>query len=227
MSTIGRRRFVSALGIVGAKPSTVLAQPKAKIWRIAFLEISTAQTWRSVVDSFKKAFREYGYTDNLNYLIEEHYSSTELTLPRLAQHIVAGRPDVILTWSSAPTLAVKHATRDIPIVFMSSGDPVGWGLVESLSRPGGNLTGVSNLLHEITPKQLELLHEALPQVTQVALLIDRTYPSHRAALTSLQALAPRLGIRLLLVNAGSEQEIHRGFEMIARLTCWLRIPGRQ
>jgi putative ABC transport system substrate-binding protein len=186
------------------------------VWRIAFLEVSTAESWRDVVDVFRKSFRKIGYTDGANYLIEEHYSGDELGLPAVAQKVVASRPDLILTWASSAALAAKRATNSIPIVFMNSGDPVGWGLVESLSRPGGNVTGVSNLLTEITPKQLELLHEAFPKATKVAVLMNSAFPPHRAALASIQARASSMGITVLVVEASSLQEIDRGFELIAR-----------
>jgi putative ABC transport system substrate-binding protein len=212
-----RRFFIRAVAAaLLAAPGIIFGQPKPKVSRIAIISDFTPENFRSAVDEFKEAFRKFGYTDGVNYLIEEYRADSELAIPALVQKVVASRPDVILTISPRAAIAAKKATNSIPIVFRSSGDPVGWGLVESLSHPGGNVTGSSNLLHETAPKQLDLLHEAFPKATKVAVLMDPVQVSHRAALASIQARAPSIGVNVLEVKTGSQQEIERAFELVAR-----------
>lgn len=212
-----RRELLGLLFAAGALPIPALAQPKRKVWRIAFLHMSTREASAAGIEILKRELGDLGYMDGRDYVFELRYGDNDhARLAKLAEEIVQSKPDLILASLALPTLAAKKATSTIPIVFTNAGDPVGSGLVESLARPGGNVTGVSNSLTDIAPKHFDLLHETLPQASRVAVLMNPAYRSHRAALASLVALAPRTGVKVLPIEAGTSAEIDSGFALMGR-----------
>ena len=134
---------------------------------------------------------------------ENHYDR----LPALAADLVSRKVDAIVTIAGAPALAAKSATSTIPIVFAGVGDPVGFGLVGSLARPGGNLTGFSNINAELTPKRLELLSELVPQAKVIALLVNPNNPNTESIIRDMQEAARVKGLQLAILKAGTESEI--------------------
>jgi putative ABC transport system substrate-binding protein len=139
-------------------------------------------------------------------------------LSLLAADLVARQVAVIVAPGGAPAaLAAKSTTTTIPIVFEMGADPIALGLVRSLSRPGGNLTGIASLNVELGPKRLEILHELVPNVVEMAVLVNPTSPTAEAQLRNLQAAAPPLGLQLHVLRASAEQDFQPAFESVLRL----------
>src|SRR5437868_3338011 len=165
-----RRETVLALLALGAAPLAADAQQAAKVARIGYLSPNLAAS-PHLRAAFLQGLRDFGYVEGRNVVIEYRDAEGKFErLPALAAELVALKVDVIVASGTLTALAAKHATSSIPIVFPTVGDPVTDGLVISLARPGGNVTGLSNLSPELVGKCLELLKEAIPGVSQVAIL---------------------------------------------------------
>ena len=150
------------------------------------------------VEAFRQRLRELGYVEGKNIIIEYRYAEGKPErLPDLAAELVRLKVDVIVTTGVQPVLAAKKASATIPIVFAASSDPVGAGLVSSLARPGGNITGLSQMAPDLDGKRLELLKEAFPKVTRVALLWQSSGTRGNRELTDMEAAAKALGLKLL------------------------------
>jgi putative tryptophan/tyrosine transport system substrate-binding protein len=164
--------------LVYALPALILAtihlaeaQQPSKIPKIGFLVVPSRSFFANRIESFQQGFHSLGYVDGKNIVIEYRYAEGKLDrLPDLAKELVAVKVDVIVTTNTQSVLAVKNATRTIPIVFIGIGDPVATRLVDSLAMPGGNVTGLSLLTPELSGKRLELLKETVPRITRVAFL---------------------------------------------------------
>ena len=170
-----RRTFVTGAISVLAAPLAVEAQPP-KVPRLGFLGISPASAYASRIEGFRQGLRELGYVEGQNIAIEWRYADSQADrLPGLAAELVRLNVDVIVAAGVEPTRAAKQATTTIPIVMGQSGDPVGLGLVASLARPGGNITGLTILTAELNGKRLGLLHEAVPGTSRVAVLTRPSY----------------------------------------------------
>ena len=171
MNRVERRRFLIAAGALLAAPLAAEAQQAAKVARIGYLSPNLAAS-PHLRDAFLQGLRDLGYVEGRNVVIEYRDAEGKLErLPALAAELVALKVDVILAEGGTlgPRVAMQ-ATRTIPIVFAGAGDPVGSGLVTSLARPGGNVTGLSSLGPELVGKRLELLKQAVPGVDRVAVL---------------------------------------------------------
>jgi putative ABC transport system substrate-binding protein len=150
------------------------------------------------VEAFRQRLRELGYVEGKNLVIEYRYAEGKLErLPDLAAELVRLKVDVIVTSGIPPSSVAKKATATIPIVFAASSDPVRGGLVSSLARPGGNITGLSNIAQDLNGKRLELLKEAFPKVTRVAFLWQSSGTRGNRELTDMEAAAKALGLKLL------------------------------
>lgn len=211
-----RRNLLIALGAGAfAAPLRPFAQRPAKPVRVGILATSTQADLAPSLDAFKQAFRESGYVEGRDYVLESRFANGQLDrLPGLAAELAQLKVDVIMATPATPTRAAQKATTTIPIVMISAGDPVGSGLVKSLGRPGGNVTGTSNSLTDIAPKHLELLHDTVPKLSRLAVLMNPVYQSHRDALKIIQALAPRIGVQILPIEARSAEEIEKGFSLL-------------
>jgi putative ABC transport system substrate-binding protein len=214
-----RREFILALGgAAAAWPIAARAQP-AGIPVIGFINSASPQSYARPLAAFLKGLGETGYVDGRNVAIEYRWADDRLDrLPAMAADLVHRRVTMIAATSTQAALAAKAATAVIPIVFEMAGDPVKLGLVASLNRPGGNVTGVSQLNVEIAPKRLELLHELLPTATAMALLINPVNPTLADPTRSeLQAAARTLGLQLHVLNASSESDFDAAFANLIQL----------
>jgi ABC-type uncharacterized transport system substrate-binding protein len=196
-----RRRdvFTSFLGILATSPLAASARTpgSATHARIVFLGAESASTNQHFLDAFRQGMREHGYIDGQNLIIEERWAEGRSeSFPQLIAELTALKPQVIVAISVPAALAAKNGTAEVPIVFIAS-DPIGSGLVTSLARPGGNLTGLSLFLgEEFSSKWLELLREALPQASRMAALANPSNPASASYMSVLRAAAQKLGVIL-------------------------------
>jgi putative ABC transport system substrate-binding protein len=161
---------------------------------------------------------ETGWVEGQNVAVEYRWAEDHYDrLAALAADLVGRKVDVIVAIAGAPALAAKSATSTIPIVFAGVGDPVGFGLVTSLARPGSNLTGFSNVNVELTPKRLELLSELVPQAKVIALLVNPNNPNTESIIRDLQEAARAKGVQLPILKAGTESEIDAAFATLVEL----------
>ena len=216
---MNRRDTVLALLAFGAAPLFAHAQQQGKIWRVGFL---TQRRRPDSIDAdflgaFPLGMRELGYIEGKNLVIEWRFADGEFArLPDLAAELVGLKLDVIVSGSSQAIRALQKATTTIPIVMATSGDPIGSGFVKSLARPGGNITGLSNLTSDIGAKQLELLLGMVPKLSRVAVLVNPVNPSHATFLRYVQAEAQRVGVTVLPVEARTAREIANAFPMMTQ-----------
>jgi putative ABC transport system substrate-binding protein len=209
-----RRKLIIALGASALAPQVARAQ-QSTVPVIGYVGGSASR--KSNTDAFRKGLSEAGYVDGKNVTIE--YRWVEGKTDRLATFIselVGRHVDVIAVGNTAAALAAKAATRSIPIVFRIGGDPVATGLVESLSRPAGNVTGITTLGSELGQKRLEMLREFLPAGSAVALLANPTNANAVTERKQIEAAALLLGIRLQTLEAKTADEIDAAFASIAK-----------
>jgi putative ABC transport system substrate-binding protein len=216
---MNRRRFLSAMsaGLLTA-PLVAAAQQAAKIARIGYLTGSAATP--SPSEAFLKGLRDLGYIEGRNLVIESRSAEGKFErLPALAAELVALKVDVIVAPPTLAALAAKQATKALPIVFAVAADPVTSGLVTSLARPGGNVTGLSSLAPELVGKRLELLKQAVPGVSRVAVLWEPGGLGERTEkdrLKGAEVAAQALGIQLQFVEARGPDEFDRAFSDMTR-----------
>jgi putative tryptophan/tyrosine transport system substrate-binding protein len=214
---VRRREFITLLG-GAAWPSAARAQQSA-MPVIGFLNIASAQSLPQGLSAFLQGLGEIGYIDGQNVRIEYRWAEGDADrLPAMAADLVHRQVAVIAAGGTPASLAAKAATTTIPIVFETGADPVKIGLVPSLNRPPGNVTGVTQLTGGLVPKQLELLHELLPTARVMALLINPTDPA-LAETESKEALAAAqtLGLQLHVLNARSERDFDAVFSKVGQL----------
>jgi len=173
------------------------AQQQNKIARIGFLAINSVSSSATSVEAFRLGLRQLGYIEGQNIIIEWRYADGRSDrLPDLAAELVRIKVDVIVTSATSPTEAAKKATNTIPIVIASHNDPIGAGLVASLARPGGNVTGLSNIAIELSGKRLELLKEMVPKLSRVAILRIPSAPATPPQMKEMEGAAHLLGVKL-------------------------------
>jgi putative ABC transport system substrate-binding protein len=197
---------VLALAVFVA-PLAADAQQPAKVARIGVLGQPTASTYATRIEAFKRGLRELGYVEGQNLAIEYRWAEAKYErLPGLAAELVHLGVDVIVTHGTAGTRAAQQATTTIPIVMVTSGDPIGTGLIASLPRPGGNITGSTILAPEINAKRLELLKEAVPRIRRAGALMNPSTPVSDVVFKQMELTARSLGIELrrALVRRGDE-----------------------
>jgi len=212
-----RREFITLLGSAAAWPLAARAQQPA-MPVIGYIGTGTRESDAFRLPSFLRGLGETGYVEDRNAAIEFRWAEGQNDrLPELAADLVRRRVTVIVAGGTPPALAAKAATSTIPIVFDTGGDPVELGLVSSLNRPGGNLTGVTSLNVEVGPKRVELLHELVPSATSIALLINPTNPNGAALSREVQAAARTLGLQLHVLNASSERDFDPAFATLAQV----------
>ena len=214
-----RREFLTFLGgVTAAWPVAARAQQTA-MPVIGYLGAQSPAAFASRLRAFRQGLGETGYAEGQNVAIEFRWAEGQHDrLPALAADLVARRVAVIVAPGGAPAgLAAKSATTTVPIVFEMGADPVAMGLVRSLSRPGGNLTGVTSLSVEVTPKRLEFLHEMITGADAFAVLVNPTSPTVNSQLWNLQALARERGLRLEVLQARTEQDFDAVFAALPQM----------
>jgi len=207
-----RRRAFIAPSIGRAGPSLRSAQSKVPV--IGVLLVGNREPFDS---EFRAGLREAGYTDGVNVRLEYRSAQGKLAaLPELAADLVRLNVDVLVASETPAVAAAKKATASIPIVMAPAGDPLGTGLVASLARPGGNVTGLSAATAELAGKSLELVREVLPDVRIIAALADPTNPFSKSFLREIQRTAGALGVKILVVNVKSADEFDDAFAAMVR-----------
>jgi putative tryptophan/tyrosine transport system substrate-binding protein len=188
------------------------AQPSKKIPRIGFLIGTSPSAVVSRVEAFRRGLRELGYIEGKNIVIEWRYAGGKVDrLPVLAAELVRLKVEVIVTGGPTPARAAKEATSTIPIVMAQHADPVGSGLVASLARPGGNVTGLSTLAPDIAGKRLELLKEIAPELSRVAIFATSTSASSAQELRGVELVAGALGVKLQLLDLAGPKDVETAF----------------
>jgi putative ABC transport system substrate-binding protein len=213
-----RRKFITILG--GAAVSWPLAahaqQPAMPV--VGFMNFASAQSYTRQLAAFLKGLGEAGYVDGRNVAIEYRWADGRSDrLPAMASDLVHRQVAVIAATSTPAALAAKASTTTIPIVFEMGADPVRLGLVTNLNRPGGNITGITQLTQEVTSKRLQLLHELLPTATSIGLLVNPAEPTHAETQSTVQSTARNLGLELHVLNASSETDFDGVFAKLAQL----------
>jgi putative ABC transport system substrate-binding protein len=216
---VQRRSFITLLGgAAAAWPRAASAQQRPAVPVIGFLRGSSASDSAHLVTAVRRALVEAGYVEGQNVAIEYRWADGQYDrLPALAADLLRRRVAVILAGGPPAALAAKAATKTTPVVFTTADDPVKAGLVSSINRPGGNVTGVSMIGSTLISKQLELLHELVPKVDAIAFLVNPTSPSTEAQLREMQDAALTLGLKLHIVKASTGSEVDAAFATLVAL----------
>ena len=212
-----RRNLVIALGAGALTPLASFAQAPAKVWRIGFLSSESAAAFERRMGYVRAGLADFGYVEGKNLVIEARWAEgKEERLDELAADLVRIKVDVIVCHGSNPSLAAKRATTSIPIVSAGTGDAVAIGLVASLAKPGGNITGSTYFLPELMAKRLEIIKDALPRLTQAAVLL---YSDSRTNLAIDRAMVPAaksLKLALHRFDVRDADDLDRAFAAMAR-----------
>jgi putative ABC transport system substrate-binding protein len=213
-----RRRFIASLGIAIALPCVAAAQQKT-MPVIGFLSSRSPGESAPNVAAFHQGLSEASYVEGQKVAIEYRWAEGRYDrLPALAADLVGRRVDVIVAAGGIPSaLAARNATSTTPVVFTAVSDPVGEGLVASLARPGGNLTGGSVMVTELTPKRLEMLSELVPQAAVIALLVNPNSQDAEPTIRDAQEAGRTKGVQLPILKAGAEGEIDAAFASLGQL----------
>ena len=214
---IGRRQLMSAIGgAMAAWPFTARAQQPMPV--IGFLSGTSPEAMRPTLAAFRKALGDAGYVEGRNLQIEYRWAEGQYDrLPALASDLLAHHVTLIASGAGEPAaFAAKAATSTIPIVMVLGGDPVKEGLVASLSRPGGNITGATLFAYEMESKRLGLLHEAVPSAKTIAVLVNPGNPNVELQLRDVRETAQRLGVQVIAFNAHTEDEFEGVFATMAQ-----------
>jgi putative ABC transport system substrate-binding protein len=206
-----RREFIFALGGAAALPLAARAQQTA-MPVIGFIGVTSYDEWKRYVVAFHQGLKAAGYVEGNNVTMQYRWAEGQYDrLPAMAADLVDRKVDVIVTIAPPAAVAAKAATQTIPIVFFMGSDPVKFGLVESLNRPGGNATGVSMLANVVGPKRLQLLREIVPATATNALLVNPTNQNAEPDTREMQQAADSMGLPLIVVKASTDAEIDAAF----------------
>jgi putative tryptophan/tyrosine transport system substrate-binding protein len=214
-----RREFITLLGGAAAWPLASRAEQGERVRRIGVLMNLTAADAESQARNaaFLQALGQLGWADGRNVRIEYRWAAADPDRFRsYAAELVATTPDVLVAYATPAVAALQRATRTLPIVFVSVIDPVGAGVVESLSHPGGNVTGFTLFEYSISAKWLELLKQLAPNITRAAVIRDAAIAAGIGQFAAIQTVAPSLGVELSAVNVHEKSEIERALAMFVR-----------
>ena len=207
-------------------PLAVEAQEPGKIYRIGMLETTSMALNAANLDAFRQGLRELGYVEGRNFMIE--YRSADgrrERFPELATELVRLKVDVILTRGTPAVMAAKNATGTIPVVMAASGDPLLSGVVAGLARPGGNVTGLSAIVVEVTGKRLQLLREVVPGVSRIAVLFDMGNPNNALQWKETEIAAPSLGVQPQLLDVRKPGDFGGAFDAAIRQRAGAMVVG--
>jgi len=210
-----RRAFIGTVaGALLAAPPAVGAQQAGRVWRIGYIDVSDdAKRYETIL----QRLRELGYLEGRNLITERRYSEGQAErFPQFAAELVRLKVDVIIVITTPAALAVKRATTTIPIVFPTAIDPVGAGVISSLARPGGNITGLTTQSPDLVAKRLQLLKEAIPGLSRVAVLWNASNPANAGPWREAQDAARALGMALLSQEVRGPADFERVFAVMAR-----------
>jgi putative ABC transport system substrate-binding protein len=207
-----RRDFITLLGGAAAWPVVAWAQQPA-LPVVGYLSDQSADDYsKDAIIPFLQGLKETGYVEGQNVEVDYRYAENQPDrLPALAADLVGHRVVVIATSGTPAALAARAATATIPIVFYTSGDPVALGLVASLNRPGGNVTGSANLGAELAPKRLQLIRELVPNAARFGVLADPDFPASQSTIAELLAAARTLGLQLIIAYARTDSDLEPAF----------------
>jgi putative ABC transport system substrate-binding protein len=206
-----RREFITLVGGAAIWPVAVGAQ-QAKLPVIGFLSNIPPESYARLMPAFNRGLGDAGFVEGQNVAFDYRWTNSERDLPTLAASVVSRSPAVILALGgTASALALKNATTAIPVVFLIGADPVRFGLVGSLSRPGGNLTGLTSLSNSLASKQMELLRDLAPSAATVGLLVNPGNPNAEQDTREVHSAAEVLGLKVIAVTAEDENEINAAF----------------
>jgi len=212
--TIARLTIAVALLLLTALPGTG-AQPAGKLWRVGYLDQGSAARNKPYLDAFRQGLRDVGWVEGQNIAIEVRFAEGKTDqLRMLAVELVRLKVDLIATWTTPAALAAKQATTTIPIVIGFAADPVGSGIVASLARPGGNITGWTHVGLDLRAKYLELLKQAVPGATRFGVLWNPTNQVHKPSLKVIEAAAQRLKVELHLAGVQDPKELESTFSTL-------------
>jgi putative ABC transport system substrate-binding protein len=210
-----RAAIVCLASVAAAGVATAAIAAEARIPRIGYLLARGSQP--GIDGAFFKRLQELGYIEGKNIVIERRFADGKFDqLPRLVQELIDLKVEIIVAAPFPAAHAAKQATTTIPIVMLSGGDPVGVGLVNSMARPGGNVTGVSNQATEVIPKMLELLHAAVPDAKRIALMVNPANPIHASYRKGFEDTATALGVGAMIVHATGPGEFESAFDAAIR-----------
>ena len=209
---------VALASVLLATPLTVAAQQAGKVYRVGHLSGSSTAASKSLIDAFREGMHALGYVEGQHWVLDERYAEGKVErLASLAQELIHHNPDVLLVSTTPGNVAAKATTSTIPIVMVAVADPVGVGLVHSLARPGGNITGMTNIIAELAGKRLELLKELVPIASRIAVLVNPDNPNAAPQMRSAEAAARSLGLELHPVLAvRSASDLEGAFETAVR-----------
>jgi putative ABC transport system substrate-binding protein len=227
MSDTRRREFIGLLGGTAAAWPLAASAQQLAIPVVAFLDAASLEIEVRGLAEFRRSLSEIGYVEGQNVMIEYRSAEGQADrLPALAADLVRRRVAVIATMANNAAVAAKATTSTIPIVFTVGGDPIKMGLVDSLNRPGGNITGVSFLSSDIVAKMLEALHELMPKAARIAVLVNPTNQNAATDTKEAEAAARTLGLELQVLNASNAGEIDDAFALLVeRRAAALLIEG--
>ena len=212
-----RRGFLLGAGARLAAPARAYGQRSGKVYRIGVLGTTSPKSHGAFVDAFRDGLRERGYVEGKTVLIEYRWAENDYDrLPALAAELVRLKVDLILAHGAPGARAAKAATTTIPIVIAISGEAVATGLVQSLARPGGNVTGSTFFYSELNAKRLELLKEALPGLKRVAILLNGANPGNLVTVEAVTRTARSIGIEVVQTTARSADDFDAAFGQMIR-----------
>jgi putative tryptophan/tyrosine transport system substrate-binding protein len=204
------------LGIAGATVAgaclPAVAPAQRRLWRIAYLSGTTSQSNPGWLDAFRKGMAEHGWSEARHYVIDARFAEgVAEVLPRMAADLISTQPDVLLTPAGTTIKLLAEGTKTIPIVFTIAADPVGEGFVKSLQRPGGNLTGLTSLSRDVAAKRLQLLKDAFPAISHVALFFQGGDSNSEIQVKEYQEAGPRLNVRISTFELRKPADIEAAF----------------
>jgi putative tryptophan/tyrosine transport system substrate-binding protein len=210
---ISRRTLIVGALASSLAPFIADAQQKSGVARVGLFGNTPEPQW----EAFRKTLRDLGWVEGRNLVIDERWMMGDAQRAGdLAANLIDLNPDVLVASSSTQVEALRRLTKTIPIIFVLHADPVGVGHVASLARPGGNITGLSQLLTEVSAKMLQMLHEAVPRASRIGVLWNPTTPSHPQALKVIELAARQLSLRAVVVEAKSVEELAAAFATLTR-----------
>jgi|KBSMisStaDraftv2_1062788.scaffolds.fasta_scaffold04947_4 putative ABC transport system substrate-binding protein len=215
---VTRRRVVLALGACALAPGASIGQQQGKLRRIGHLSGSSKAANKVLMDAFREGMRAHGHVEGQTFIMDERYAEGNFErLPSLIQELIQLKPDALLVATTPGNLAAKAATSTIPIVFVLVADPVGAGIVPSLARQGGNVTGVTNIVAELGVKRLELLKEIFPNASQIAIMVNPNDQNTPLQMRYAEEGARRLGIKLgPILEVRNPGDLEKAFEAASK-----------